>query len=130
MWELILFSVLLIRFKCISSNPAAKLPGTPAPACRMPPMSTSRRQFLAEGSLGLLAIAATSCKQEAAQAPTPHEAPAGQPPAFATAPPAGPEVSPQTFAEAEKLVQVSLTEPERKEAVASWRVAMAPFYER
>ena len=56
--------------------------------------------------------------------------PAGTPPAFATAPPVGPVISPLTFAEAEKLVQVELTEAERKEAVVSWRQGMAPLYER
>ena len=39
-------------------------------------------------------------------------------------------ISPLTFAEAEKLVQVELTEAERKEAVVSWRQGMAPLYER
>ena len=41
-----------------------------------------------------------------------------------------PEVSPLTFAEAEKLVQVELSEGERKEAAESWRSGMAPLYER
>ena len=80
-------------------------------------MSESRRQFLANSSLGLLGIAVTSCKQEQKPAPLPP----GAPPAFATAPAVGPEVSPLTFAEAEKLVQVELSEDERKEAVDSWR---------
>ena len=35
-----------------------------------------------------------------------------------------------TFAEAEKLVRVELTEAERKEAAGSWRAAMAALYER
>src|SRR6201996_2047034 len=56
--------------------------------------------------------------------------PAGTPPAFATAPAVGPIVSPLTFAEAEKLVRVQLNDAERKEAVTSWRQAMAPLYER
>ena len=90
-------------------------------------MSKSRRQFLANSSIGLLGIAVTSCKQE--QKPA-AQLPPGAPPAFATAPPVGPEVSPSTFAEAEKLVQVELTENERKEAAESWRSAMAPLYER
>jgi Asp-tRNA(Asn)/Glu-tRNA(Gln) amidotransferase A subunit family amidase len=89
-------------------------------------MSKSRRQFLANGSLGLLGIAVTSCSQEQ-KAP---ELPPGAPPAFATAPPVGPEVSPLTFAEAEKLVQVELSDAERKQAVSSWRSGMAPLYER
>jgi Asp-tRNA(Asn)/Glu-tRNA(Gln) amidotransferase A subunit family amidase len=52
------------------------------------------------------------------------------PSAFATSPAAGPEVSPATFAAAEKLVRVELTESELKQAAGSWRVAMAPLYER
>jgi Asp-tRNA(Asn)/Glu-tRNA(Gln) amidotransferase A subunit family amidase len=83
-------------------------------------MSKSRRQFLASGSLGVLGIAVSSCTEEQkAAAPT-----------AATSPPVGPEVSPLTFAEAEKLVQVELSESERGEAVANWRTAMAPLYER
>jgi Asp-tRNA(Asn)/Glu-tRNA(Gln) amidotransferase A subunit family amidase len=50
--------------------------------------------------------------------------------AFGTAKPVGPEVSSSTFAEAEKLFQVELTEPERAQAAFSWRVSMAPLYER
>jgi Asp-tRNA(Asn)/Glu-tRNA(Gln) amidotransferase A subunit family amidase len=83
-------------------------------------MSKSRRQFLASGSLGVLGIAVGSCKEEQKAAA----------PAVATSPPVGPEVSPQTFAEAEKLVQVELSESERREAVSNWRSAMAPLYER
>src|SRR5580700_4397359 len=89
-------------------------------------MSKSRRQFLTNSSLGLLGIAVSSCNEEK----KPAELPPGAPPAFATAPPVGPDVSPLTFAEAEKLVQVDLSDAERKEAVASWRSGMAPLYER
>ena len=93
--------------------------------------SKSRRQFLAKGSLGLLGVAMTSCKDEAKPSAPPAGAPpAGTPPAFATGPPVGPAISPLTFAEAEKLVQVELTEAELKQAVASWREGMAPLYER
>jgi Asp-tRNA(Asn)/Glu-tRNA(Gln) amidotransferase A subunit family amidase len=89
-------------------------------------MSKSRREFLTNSSLGLLSIAVASCDQEQ----KPAQPPPGAPPAFATAPPVGPEVSPLTFAEAEKLVQVELNEAERKQAVSSWRSGMAPLYER
>jgi Asp-tRNA(Asn)/Glu-tRNA(Gln) amidotransferase A subunit family amidase len=71
-------------------------------------------------------MAVTSCSSD--QKPSPP--PPGAPPAFATAPPAGPAVSPLTFAEAEKLVQVQLTENERHEAVVSWRSTIPPLYER
>jgi Asp-tRNA(Asn)/Glu-tRNA(Gln) amidotransferase A subunit family amidase len=89
-------------------------------------MSKSRREFLTSSSISLLGIAATACSPEKKPLPPPP----GTPPAFATATAAGPDVSPLTFAEAEKLVQVELTDSERKEAVSSWRVAMAPLYER
>jgi Asp-tRNA(Asn)/Glu-tRNA(Gln) amidotransferase A subunit family amidase len=68
----------------------------------------------------------TACSPEQKSA----QSPPGTPPAFGTAPPVGPEISPATFAEAEKLVQVELTDGERKEAASNWRSAMAPFYER
>jgi Asp-tRNA(Asn)/Glu-tRNA(Gln) amidotransferase A subunit family amidase len=42
----------------------------------------------------------------------------------------GPEVSATTFAEAEKLAQVTMTDAERAMAVGSWRKAMAPMLER
>jgi Asp-tRNA(Asn)/Glu-tRNA(Gln) amidotransferase A subunit family amidase len=42
----------------------------------------------------------------------------------------GPEVSPATFAEAEKLVQFALTPAQRTMAAASWRTSMAGLYER
>ncbi len=49
----------------------------------------------------------------------------GAPPTFGTAPGAGPEVTPATFAEAEKLAQVTMTAAEREMAAASWRRSMA-----
>lgn len=58
------------------------------------------------------------------------EPPAGMPPAFGTAPPAGPQVAPGTFADAEKLVRFEMTAAERAEAARNWRSAMAPLYER
>lgn len=94
-------------------------------------MSKTRREFLTRSSLGLIAAAgiAGSGLLEAAegsdQEPTP-----GAPPAFGTGPGVGPEVSPATFAEAEKLVQVELTEAERAVAARSWRVNLASVYER
>src|SRR5580698_11369779 len=89
-------------------------------------MPKSRRQFLANGSLGLVGVAMTACSPEQKSA----QSPPGTPPAFGTAPPVGPEISPATFAEAEKLVQVDLSDNERKEAAGNWRSAMAPLYER
>src|SRR6266850_3961460 len=98
------------------------------------PMSKSRRHFLTQTSLGLLgaAVAVHSNAQdhpsEIAQDPT--QLPPGAPPAFGTGPAVGPEVSPATFAEAEKLVQIDLTTTDRAQAAASWRVNLASVYER
>ena len=90
-------------------------------------MSKSRRQFLVNTSLSLVSAAFTSCRK-AAQKTT--ETPAGTPPAFGTAPAVGPEVSPSTFAEAERLVQVEWTAAERALAAGNWRNSLAPLYER
>jgi Asp-tRNA(Asn)/Glu-tRNA(Gln) amidotransferase A subunit family amidase len=89
-------------------------------------MSKSRRRFLKTTSLGLLGAAATL----RSQAQTASNLPPGEPPAFGTGPEVGPEVSPSTFAEAEKLMQVQLTEAERDMAANSWRRTMAALYER
>jgi Asp-tRNA(Asn)/Glu-tRNA(Gln) amidotransferase A subunit family amidase len=59
-----------------------------------------------------------------------NDLPAGAPPAFGTAPPAGPEISPATFAEAEKLVQVDLRPSDRTLAAGNWRNSMAALFER
>jgi Asp-tRNA(Asn)/Glu-tRNA(Gln) amidotransferase A subunit family amidase len=89
-------------------------------------MSKSRREFLSYASLSLLGAAVASrSSAQPTQEPTP-----GAPPAFGTAPPVGPEVSPTTFAEAEKLMRVELTAGEREQVAGNWRSAMAPLYER
>ena len=97
-------------------------------------MQKSRREFLAQMTASVLGAAVVPEVIAQQQQPTPPakpgEPPAGTPPAFGTAPPVGPEVSPATFAEAEKLVRVELTDPERAEAAGNWRMAMAPLYER
>ena len=89
-------------------------------------MAKSRRQFLAVSSLGVFGIAAAL----RSKAQNPADLPPGAPSAFGTSPPVGPEVSPTTFAEAEKLVQIELTPNERAMAASSWRKTMAPLYER
>jgi Asp-tRNA(Asn)/Glu-tRNA(Gln) amidotransferase A subunit family amidase len=89
-------------------------------------MPKSRREFLTYGSLTLLGAAA----QLNGQTENPATPPAGAPPAFNTAAPVGPEVSAATFAEAEKLVQVALSDHDRVEAAGAWRTSMAPLYER
>ncbi len=87
-------------------------------------MSRSRRQFLMQASAGLLGAAAVGA---AAQTTEP---PPGTPPAFGTGPQVGPEVSAATFTEAEKLVQIELSEAARQVAAKSWRSNMAALYER
>jgi Asp-tRNA(Asn)/Glu-tRNA(Gln) amidotransferase A subunit family amidase len=97
-------------------------------------MQKSRREFLAQMTASVLGAAVAPEVMAQQQQPTPPvkpgEPPAGTPPAFGTAPPVGPEVSSATFAEAEKLVRVEMTDPERTEAAGNWRMAMAPLYER
>jgi Asp-tRNA(Asn)/Glu-tRNA(Gln) amidotransferase A subunit family amidase len=97
-------------------------------------MSKSRREFLTQTSLGFIGAAVVSSASaqehgnELAQEPTPL--PPGAPPAFGTGPAVGPDVSPATFAEAEKLVQVQLTSADRALAAETWRVNLASVYER
>src|SRR5882762_3950800 len=97
-------------------------------------MSKSRREFLSRTSLGLVAAAVApgiSVAEEKVQhSQEPAQPAPGTPPAFGTGPAIGPEVSPATFAEAEKLVQVELTGPDRTLASESWRVNLASVYER
>ncbi len=97
----------------------------------------TRRQFLLRAPLGLMGIVA-ACKAEkpaggaatAAAADTTKGATPGAPPAFNTSNAVGPEVTPATFAEAEKLVQVEMTEAHRKMAADNWRTSMAELLER
>ncbi len=86
------------------------------------PRKPSRRRFLAQTALSLLSAEVAGAQ---AAPPTP-----GAPPAFGTAPAVGPEVSYATFFSAEKLVEVTLSQPHREEAAGNWRQAMAPLLER
>ena len=71
--------------------------------------------------LGLVGAAATLRAQEdIGQAPQP-----GAPPTFGSMPSSGPAVSARTFAESEKLMQVSLTPAQREVAAATWPSSMA-----
>ncbi len=103
----------------------------------------TRREFLAATGIGLLGTAvsadgiasplgsgggAASAEQNPTQVP--EQEPAGMPPAFGTAKPVGPEVSVETFVQAEKLVQVELKDADIAQAGKTWRVNMAPLYER
>jgi Asp-tRNA(Asn)/Glu-tRNA(Gln) amidotransferase A subunit family amidase len=98
------------------------------------PVNT-RRQFLIKAPVGLAAtIAACHGGSRPTQTATTTTAPSpdtpGAPPAFNTAPPVGPDVTPATFAEAEKLVQVTMTPAQRAMAAQSWRTSMAALFER
>ncbi|MGH9739473.1 MAG: amidase [Candidatus Acidiferrales bacterium] len=91
-------------------------------------MSKSRREFLTNMSIPLLAAAGFQAESQ-----TPHKPkapPAGAPSAFGTSPAVGPDVSPETFTQAEKLVQVEMTDRDRAEAAGNWRNSMAALYER
>ena len=97
----------------------------------------SRRQFLITAPLGVLA-ATTACSNEPSTSSTTQApgaggaapAPAGMPPAFGTGPVTGPEVTPATFAEAEKLVQVTMRPLDREVAAHAWPRSLAPLFER
>src|SRR6202453_4043525 len=91
-------------------------------------MANSRRGFLNRASTVLMAGLA-ACRKPTQNATAPVATP-GSPPAFGTAPDGGPVVWAATFAEAEKLVQFSLSPSEREQAAGNWRRSMAPLYER
>ena len=91
-------------------------------------MPQSRRRFLTRTTAGLVGAAAA---RRAAAVPDPQVTPvAGAPPAFGTAPPVGPEITPATVAEAQKLVRVELTASEQAQVAGSWQRAMASTMER
>src|ERR1700735_1510059 len=89
-------------------------------------LMNSRRRFLTSASLGVVGASIGAYEV----APAQSGAPPGEPSAFATSSPVGPEVSAATFVEAEKLMQVELSSRESHDAAGSWREAMAPLYER
>ncbi len=95
-------------------------------------MSKSRREFLITSSVALIgaAAAAQTSEQKQEQKPPANPLPPGAPPAFGTAPGTGPEVSAGTFSEAEKLVQVQMTDKDLAQAAQNWRNSMAALYER
>ena len=92
-------------------------------------MPRTRRDFLTQTSLGLLGAAIAP--QVAAQTPAaPQAQTPGAPTVFGTAPPVGPPVSPDTFVQAGKLMQIEMTPADLAEAAGNWQQAMAPVYER
>ena len=88
----------------------------------------TRRQFLIHAPLGVLVAAAACRERSSSTQPTPTTP--GAPPTFGTGTGSGPEVAPATFAEAEKLMQVTMTPAERQQAAGSWRNSLAPYLER
>ncbi|MGH7593000.1 MAG: amidase [Gemmatimonadales bacterium] len=92
----------------------------------------TRRQFLIQTPLALLTVAAGCRRREDMATPSGARASGapGAPPTFGTAAGSGPAATPATFAEAEKLVQVTMTPAERQQAADSWRQSMAPYLER
>jgi len=92
-------------------------------------MSKSRRQFLTVTSVGLVG-AAVSRTLKAQDVPPQQQTTPGAPTAFGTGPLVGPEIEPGTIYEAEKLVQIKMSQPHVEEAASSWRPNMASLYER
>jgi len=89
----------------------------------------TRRQFLIRAPLSLL-VATAALKSGSSQTPSQTPTTPGAPPTFGTGAGSGPAVNPETFAEAEKLMQVTMTPTERQQAVQSWRTSLAPYLER
>ncbi len=91
----------------------------------------TRRQFLIHAPLPFL-VTAIACRRDLSAPATAQTTPStpGAPPAVGTGPASGPEVTPATFAEAEKLVQFTMSPAERQQAADSWRTSMAPYLER
>src|ERR1043165_9651859 len=103
-----------------------RVPSSPFPV----PMNT-RRQFLITAPVATLGFI-EACKRDAQsvqqqQSGTPSTP--GAAPAFGTSPDIGPEVTTSTFAEAEKLMQVTMTPAQCEMAAASWRRSLAPLME-
>jgi Amidase len=92
----------------------------------------TRRQFLIHAPLGFLVTAAACSNDKSAPASqsTPATGTPGAPPTFGTGAGSGPAITPATFAEAEKLMQVTMTAAERQQAADSWRQSLAQYLER
>ncbi|HSY50304.1 MAG TPA: amidase [Thermoanaerobaculia bacterium] len=91
----------------------------------------TRRQFLIRAPLSALVVAAAARGEALSADPqAPPVTTPGAPPTFGTGTGTGPVVTAGTFAEAEKLMQVTMTPAERRQAADSWRESMAPYLER
>jgi Asp-tRNA(Asn)/Glu-tRNA(Gln) amidotransferase A subunit family amidase len=91
-------------------------------------MEKSRRKFLTVISAGLIGAAAG--RNNYAQTPELQPAIPGAPRTTGTRPLVGPDISPATLKEAEKLVQFNMTDSEVEVAASTWRRGMAHLYER
>ncbi len=93
----------------------------------------SRRKFLGKGALGLVGAAMAGGGEVVETAAEPRKQTPqtpGAPPAFGTAAPVGPAVTPTTFVEAEKLVQVAMSPAHHAEAAGNWPQSMGALFER
>ncbi len=94
----------------------------------------SRREFIAESTFGLMGVAVAGLGEAEGQVgqvvPGAGSQTPGAPPAFGTAAAVGPKVDAETFAVAEKLVQVEMTAKDRAEAAGNWQQSMAAVVER
>src|SRR5215813_1366540 len=95
----------------------------------------SRRRFLAEGALALAGVAVAGSKEAAAAPDAGVAPPSGSASIFSGTPgaataEAGPPLTAGTFAEAEKLMRVTLTAEQRTQAAESWDGSFGAFFER
>src|SRR5437764_4253098 len=90
----------------------------------------TRRQFLITAPIAVL-VATTACRKQTPATDTQSTpSTAGAPPTFGTGAGAGPPVTHETFAEAEKLMRVSMLPAERQQAADTWRTSLAQYLER
>src|SRR6266508_3298371 len=89
----------------------------------------TRRQFLISAPLGVL-VAAAACRKQTPVVDSQSTPAPGAPPTFGTGTGSGPPVTPATFAEAEKLMQITMTPAERQQAADTWRTSLAQYLER
>ena len=93
-------------------------------------MPQSRRRFLARTTAGLVGAAAVARRVAAAPDPKVTPPPAGMPTVYGTAPPVGPEITPATVVEAQKLVRIEFTGADQAQIAESWARMMAGSMER
>jgi len=89
----------------------------------------TRRQFLITAPIAVLVAASCRNKSQSSNSQSTPLTP-GAPPTFGTGAGSGPAVSPATFAEAEKLMQVTMSDAERQQAADTWRTSLAQYLER